>query len=451
MAEAGRLLSGRFRLDERLGAGGFGEVWRGFDEHLEREVAVKVLLGLRGEDDDLVTLFEREAKLAARLSHPGITQVHDYGSEGEFRFLVMELLRGENLHARLRRAAGGLAISDAVDWCAQASDALAVAHQAGVVHRDIKPANLMLLNDGRVKVCDFGTARVAGATGNVTAKGMLTLVYAAPEQIEGKAVDARTDLYALGCSLYQMLTGEVPFAGESQAAIIGGHLSRAPDSPSSLRAEIPAGLDGVVLALLAKDPDDRPGDAAQVAAALRSAVREPQANPPSNAAPTTRSGPQSPDPRRGTVVSTGRNESDAPVSAPPPASERPSEPPSAPPPAQPQAHSPPRPPRERRDAARSGNAGRARPAPGGKYGLTEQSREAEARKRGEPPPFLEEGWNTHDLEGYALGAAAKWNPEVPRPWENKPEHSSTGTRVIPLLLIGVVIVVLVMFWAAQGG
>lgn len=271
MADAdGRVLAGRYRLVHRLGAGGFGEVWRGVDERLEREVAVKILLG--GADAQAARLLEREAMLGAKLAHPGITVVHDVGVDSSCRFVVMELLGGRDLAAVLERSPRGLDITEVAEWGAQVAEALAVAHAAGVVHRDIKPANLMLLDDGRIKVCDFGIARAAAATASVTARGYASLAYAAPEQLSNETVDARADLYSLGCTLYHLMTGRPPFSGDTPLAILAGHLSRTPAPPSSLRAEIPSALDEVLLELLAKNPAERPDDTTVLAVRLRAAA-----------------------------------------------------------------------------------------------------------------------------------------------------------------------------------
>ncbi|MGW0806674.1 protein kinase domain-containing protein [Nonomuraea sp. NPDC002799] len=276
MIVAGRLLAGRYRLVHPLGAGGFGEVWQGVDERLEREIAVKILLGGGDRDGQAARLFEREAKLGAKLAHPGITVVHDVGVDASCRFVVMELLSGHNLATVLDANPQGLAVTEVAEWGAQVADALAVAHALGIVHRDIKPANLMLLDGGRVKVCDFGIARAAGATNSVTAQGFASLPYAAPEQLSNDTVDGRADLYALGCTLYHLLTGRPPFPGETPVEILAGHLSRLPVPPGALRAEIPAALAELLMELLAKNPADRPDDATALAARLRAACHEQQ-------------------------------------------------------------------------------------------------------------------------------------------------------------------------------
>ncbi|MFB4317698.1 protein kinase [Actinomadura sp. 21ATH] len=280
MIDPGRVLAGRYRLVEALGAGGFGEVWRGVDERLERDVAVKILLGTVDGDPQAVRLFEREAKLGARLAHPGITVVHDFGIDSSYRYVVMELLPGRNLAAVLAEHPQGLDTAEVADLGAQVAEALAAAHAAGIVHRDVKPANLMLLDGRRVKVCDFGIARAAGATASVTAQGFASLAYAAPEQLSNEPVDGRADLYSLGCTLYHLLTGSPPFTGETHLAVLAGHLSRTPDPPSALRGGIPPELDGILMELLAKSPAQRPDDAAAVAARLRAATAASGEDPP---------------------------------------------------------------------------------------------------------------------------------------------------------------------------
>ncbi|GAA4632485.1 hypothetical protein GCM10023196_066120 [Actinoallomurus vinaceus] len=225
--------------------------------------------------------FRREAEIAATLNHPGITTVFDIDehTDGGLRvlFLVMELMRGRDLASVLREHPDGLPIAQVVDWAVQILDALSVAHRHGVVHRDIKPANLFLTDDGRVKVCDFGIARLADAT-KITATGSSagTPLYMAPEQIEGHTVDERTDLYAFGCVLYQLLTGTTWMdTGSSVGAILYQHLNRTPASPQSVRPDIDDHLSTLTLNLLAKQPDGRPKDASTAAERLRQFPNEP--------------------------------------------------------------------------------------------------------------------------------------------------------------------------------
>ncbi|MGW3768255.1 serine/threonine-protein kinase [Actinomadura verrucosospora] len=274
-------LAGRYRLEAPLGKGGMGEVWQGVDLRLRRPVAVKILT-LSGDVDGAgVARFRREAEIAATLNHPGITTVFDVDehTDGGLRllFLVMELMRGRDLASVLRDRPAGLPAAQVTDWAVQILDALAAAHRRGVVHRDIKPANLFLTDTGQVKVCDFGIARLADAT-KITATGSSagTPVYMAPEQIEGHAVDERTDLYAFGCVLYQLLTGTTWVDTESSAgAILYQHLNKAPAPPRSVRPDIDDRLSALVLDLLAKQPDARPRDAATVAERLRGLAARP--------------------------------------------------------------------------------------------------------------------------------------------------------------------------------
>ncbi|MEV4253833.1 serine/threonine-protein kinase [Spirillospora sp. NPDC049652] len=280
-------LAGRYRLEAPLGRGGMGEVWRGVDLRLRRPVAVKILPLTMAADPVAVARFRREAEIAATLNHPGITTVfdideHQYGDE-RLLFLVMELMQGRDLQRTLGDHPDGMPIAGVVDLAAQVLDAMSAAHGRGIVHRDLKPANLFLLTGGRVKVCDFGIARLVAAT-KITATGGSagTPVYMAPEQIQGRAVDQRTDLYAFGCVLYEMLTG-APWVdtGANLAAILYQHLEQIPAPPRSLRPDVPPHLDALVLELLAKRPDDRPHDATAVIARLHGTpARTPQAPSP---------------------------------------------------------------------------------------------------------------------------------------------------------------------------
>ncbi|MBO2465181.1 WD40 repeat domain-containing serine/threonine protein kinase [Actinomadura violacea] len=295
----GMELAGRYRLDAPLGRGGMGEVWRGTDLRLRRPVAVKLLPLTAAANATAVARFRREAEIAAALNHPGITTVFDideHRDAGErLLFLVMELMVGRDLASVLAGRPEGLPVAQAAGWAAQILDALAVAHGQGVVHRDIKPANLFLLDGGgRVKICDFGIARLADAT-KLTATGGAagTPLYMAPEQIEGGTVDHRTDLYAFGCVLYEMLTGGTWIdTGSGMGAILYQHLGRIPAPPGSVRPGIAPGLDALVLDLLAKRPGDRPENAAAVALRLQTACATAPAPalPPPAAAPAAQAG-----------------------------------------------------------------------------------------------------------------------------------------------------------------
>ncbi|WP_255951219.1 WD40 repeat domain-containing serine/threonine protein kinase [Streptomyces odontomachi] len=269
--QAGEQIAGRYRLDARLGRGGMGEVWQGFDTELARPVALKVLLEAVATADEAMRRFRREASIGARLAHPGITAVHDIGHHDGRMFLVMELLEGEDLARLLKRSPKGLAVSEALDLGAQAAEVLAAAHAGKVIHRDLKPANLFLLTDGRLKICDFGIARTAETAEALTITGhpLGSPPFMAPEQWRGEHVDAGCDVYALGCVLFALLTGEPPFAGGGGAwALMRRHLEEAPPDPRSVRPYVPACVAELVAELLAKDPADRPG-AARTAERLR--------------------------------------------------------------------------------------------------------------------------------------------------------------------------------------
>ena len=267
--QAGLKLSGRYVLQALLGSGGMGEVWRGVDEHLDRPVAVKVLR-THLADPELAGRFRREAKIAARLQHPGITVVHDVGSDNGQLFIVMELLHGRDLAAMLAEAPTGLPIDTVVPLAIQAAGALRAAHAGHVVHRDLKPANLFVLDGGLLKICDFGIAWAVDSATHLTATGQVigTPAYMSPEQCQGQQVDERSDLYSLGCVLYALLIGQPPFAEGQQLAIMLQHLNAAPAAPRTIRPNVPPELDHLVLELLAKNPARRP-DEGRVIAALQ--------------------------------------------------------------------------------------------------------------------------------------------------------------------------------------
>ncbi|MEV4924259.1 serine/threonine-protein kinase [Streptomyces roseoverticillatus] len=273
-----RLIQGRYRLLERIGRGGMGEVWRALDESLGRQVAVKCLkpMGPRHEPSYLRVLrerFRREARVAAALQHRGITVIHDFGESDGVLYLVMELLDGRNLSELLEDACGHpLAVPEILEIAEQVAAALAYTHGQGVVHRDLKPANVMRLTDGSVKICDFGIARLGDSIGYSSVSSRLTGTgiamgtphYMSPEQIGGSPVDHRSDLYSLGCVLYELATGAPPFDMDDAWAVLVGHRDTAPVPPRTHRPELPEAFERIVLDLLAKDPEDRPPDAADL-------------------------------------------------------------------------------------------------------------------------------------------------------------------------------------------
>jgi len=256
-----RILNDRYRLDEIIGSGATATIWRAWDTRLDRPVAVKLLDGPGlGVDRD-------EARTLARLSHPGIVAIFDTGTDGGDAYLVMELVEGRSVISRL--ADGVFPIDEAAAVMAQVCDALAAAHAAGIVHRDIKPGNILIGPGRTVKVCDFGIARLLDTTSRTaTDVAVGTSSYMSPEQVEGQPVDGRADLYAVGCVLLQMLTGDPPFTGVNAFSVAYQHIHYEPPSVRSRRPDIPEGLDRLVSRLLAKNPDDRPATAAQVRAEL---------------------------------------------------------------------------------------------------------------------------------------------------------------------------------------
>jgi len=259
---------GAFEIQELIGAGGMGRVYRAKDARLGRDVAIKVLPDELLSNPERRARFEREAKAVAILSHPHICTLHDIGHEDGILFLVLEHLEGETLAERLKR--GALPFASALEYAIQIADALGAAHLRGVVHRDLKPANVMLTREG-VKLLDFGLAKTDAAPGlregsrettqarPITEVGSLlgTVQYMAPEQLEGKEVDARADHFALGAVLYEMLTGRKAFEGKSHASLIAAILQSEPLPPSKLQSLSPPELDRIVATCLAKDPDER--------------------------------------------------------------------------------------------------------------------------------------------------------------------------------------------------
>jgi predicted Ser/Thr protein kinase len=256
MLETGDILVGRYEVDSLLGRGGMSSVFSGWDRTLGREVAIKVLAAELVEDRVFVERFDREARAAASLSHRNIVAVFDSGVDDDARFIVMERVSGKTLAAVLRE--GPMSVEQAVEIAVSVSQALGAAHVRGIVHRDVKPGNVMLGDNGQVKVLDFGIARALAATSLTRAFTVIgTAGYLSPEQAEGGPVDARSDLYGLGCLLYEMLTGRPPFVADSAAALVHQHLTRPPDRPSRWRPEVSPALDETVLRCLAKDPGER--------------------------------------------------------------------------------------------------------------------------------------------------------------------------------------------------
>jgi len=254
---ATRILNDRYEMGTPLGKGGMAHVYRGTDRVLDRTVAIKVLSGKYAGDDSFVTRFRREAQAAAGLNHANIVGVYDTGDEGQMHYIVMEYVEGETLGDVLRRD-GRLDPERAAAVAVEVATALHAAHEKGLVHRDVKPGNVMIDREGRVKVVDFGIARAA-ADDTLTQTGLVlgTASYLSPEQAQGLPVDARSDIYSLGCVLYEMLTGRPPFDGDTPVAIAYMHVNETPPGPSELEPSIPPHLDQAVMRALEKDPEAR--------------------------------------------------------------------------------------------------------------------------------------------------------------------------------------------------
>ncbi|MFF8018710.1 protein kinase [Streptomyces sp. NPDC007929] len=254
------LLAGRYRLDVEIGRGGMGEVWRAYDETLARAVALKLLLP-QDTDATATSRFRLEAQTAGRLNHPNVVGVLDFGEYDNRLYLVMELVEGDSL-AGVLAASGALPAERVADLAAQASAGLAAAHGQGIVHRDVKPANLLLDTGGTLKIGDFGIARFLDDPGAaLTATGQIvgTGLYLAPERALGKQAGPASDMYSLGCVLYQLLSGRPPFQADTAVALLHQHLDAVPVPPRELGvAGLPPAFENYLLGLLAKQPEDRP-------------------------------------------------------------------------------------------------------------------------------------------------------------------------------------------------
>lgn len=268
----GQLVDGRYEVVQRIARGGMATVYLAVDRRLDRDVALKVMhphLAEGGAGADFVARFRREARAAARLTHPGLVGVYDQGLDGETSYLTMEYVDGVNLRRHLAER-GSLTVGETLRVAEQVLDALAAAHRAGLVHRDIKPENVLMAEDGRIKVADFGLARaVTEVTSTTTGTVFGTVAYLAPELVVKGTSDARTDVYAAGVLVYEMLTGTQPFTGETPIQIAFQHVNSDVPAPSDTASWIPVELDELVGALASRDPDDRPADAAAALALLR--------------------------------------------------------------------------------------------------------------------------------------------------------------------------------------
>jgi beta-lactam-binding protein with PASTA domain/tRNA A-37 threonylcarbamoyl transferase component Bud32 len=272
----GRVIDGRYRVENRLARGGMATVYEATDLRLDRTVALKIMHASLADDAAFVSRFVREAKSAARLTDPHVVAVYDQGDDDGIVYLVMEYVPGRTVRDVLRQH-GRLSGEQALTILDPVLQALDAAHHAGFVHRDIKPENVLLTDDGRVKVADFGLARaISAATSTAATQGLLigTVAYLSPEQVERGIADARSDVYGAGILLYEMVTGAVPFAGETPLAVAYQHVNHEVPLPSSIRPGIPPVIDDLVVRATERDADERFPDAAEFLASVRAARTE---------------------------------------------------------------------------------------------------------------------------------------------------------------------------------
>jgi serine/threonine-protein kinase len=268
----GQLLDGRYRVDARIAVGGMATVYRALDTRLDRVLALKVMHPALAADGSFVERFIREAKSVARLAHPNVVQVFDQGTDGSYVYLAMEYVAGCTLRDVLRER-GALQPRAALDILEPVLAALGAAHRAGFVHRDMKPENVLIGDDGRVKVADFGLVRSVDTQTGTTGAVLGTVSYLAPEQIEQGGADARVDVYACGVVLYEMLTGAKPHAGDSAAQVLYKHVHEDVPPPSALVPGLPYDLDELVASATARSPELRPQDAVALLARTLEARR----------------------------------------------------------------------------------------------------------------------------------------------------------------------------------
>jgi eukaryotic-like serine/threonine-protein kinase len=278
----GTVVDERYQLHEKIGSGGMAEVWLAEDTELDRNVAIKILHDRFAQDTEFVERFQREAQSAAGLQHPNVVGIFDRGEFGDTYFIAMEYVDGPSLKDLVK---GEMGIKDAVDFTRQILTAARFAHRKGIVHRDLKPQNVLIDDEGRARVADFGIAR-GGENSDITATGsvMGTAQYLSPEQAQGKETTPRSDIYSIGVILYEALTGRVPFHGESAVAVALKQVSETPRRPSAINPEVPPALDAVVMRALAKDPDARFRDADAFLKALDAAERAPDRPRPEDTA-----------------------------------------------------------------------------------------------------------------------------------------------------------------------
>ncbi|MBI5161924.1 MAG: Stk1 family PASTA domain-containing Ser/Thr kinase [Micrococcales bacterium] len=269
----GRLIDGRYQVRSRIARGGMATVYLATDLRLERRVAVKIMHGHLADDSQFTQRFIQEARSAARLAHPNVVNVFDQGQDQESAYLVMEYLPGITLRDLLHDY-GALTPEQTIDISEAVLSGLAAAHRAGIVHRDLKPENVLLADDGRIKIGDFGLARAVSANTATGAALLGTIAYLSPELVTRGVADARSDIYAVGIMMFEMLTGEQPFKGEQPMQIAYQHAHDAVPAPSRVNHRVPGRLDELVLWATSRQPDDRPADARELLDSLRDIERD---------------------------------------------------------------------------------------------------------------------------------------------------------------------------------
>jgi serine/threonine-protein kinase len=276
----GKELGGRYEIMERVGGGGMAVVYKGHDRLLNRKVAVKVLRQQYVHDDEFIQRFRREAQAAASLSHPNVVSIYDVGQEGDIHFIVMEFVEGTTLNERIKERAP-LQVEEAVHYAGQICDALEHAHQNQIIHRDIKPHNILIGRNGRVKVTDFGIARaVTSSTITQTGSVVGSVHYFSPEHAKGVSTGAKSDLYSLGIVLYQMLTGRLPFLGESPISVALKHLQEDVEDPRKVNPLIPQSVENIILKAMRKNPDERYQSATEMLRDLETCLSPERRNEP---------------------------------------------------------------------------------------------------------------------------------------------------------------------------
>ena len=275
MLKNGEFLEERYEILERIGSGGMSDVYKAKCHNLNRLVAIKVLKEEFSEDEGFVSRFKMEAQAAAGLSHPNIVNVYDFVDDGDMHYIVMELIEGITLKNYIAKK-GMLDSREAIGIAIQIAQGMAAAHDSSIIHRDIKPQNVIISKDGKAKVADFGIARAASRqTENSYAIG--SVHYIAPEQASGGVSDERSDIYSFGITLYEMVTGKVPFDGESTVAVAMAHMEQEIQPPSQINSQISAGLEAIIMKCTQKKPEDRYGSATEVINDLRHVLMKPDA------------------------------------------------------------------------------------------------------------------------------------------------------------------------------